>query len=256
MTRFEGKSVLITGGAGGIGQETARLFLQEGAKVALVDLDEDALKNAKTELAEAGEVITIAADVSDEDDVKSYVETAKREMGGIDVFFNNAGIEGEYAMMVDQKVEDFDKVISVNLRGVFLGLKHVIPVMSESGGGSIINTSSVAGLIGFPGLSPYVATKHGVVGLTRSAAKEAAKDNVRVNSVHPAPVNTRMMRSIEQGANKEDPEEAKKDFESQVPLGRYGEPADVGQLVLFLASDDASYITGAQYTVDGGMTAG
>ena len=253
MGRLDNKRVVITGGAGGIGAETAKLFLKEGAKVALVDLDQDALNNVADTLEEHGKVVVIAADVSDEADVERYVQEAKDKLGGIDVFFNNAGIEGTVAPLIEQKVEDFDKVMAVNVRGMFLGLKHVMKAMSESGG-SIINTSSVAGLSAGPGLTPYVASKHAVVGLTRNGSAEGAGQNIRVNSVHPAPVNTRMMRSIEKGSNPEDAAAAKTEYEKWVPLGRYGEPNDVAQLVLFLASDESNFITGAQYVVDGGMT--
>lgn len=253
MTRLKNKRAIITGGAGGIGSETAKLFLQEGAQVALVDLDQVALDEAAEMLSEYGKVATIAADVSDEADVERYVQEVKNELGGIDVFFNNAGIEGTVAPLTEQKVEDFDKVMAVNVRGMFLGLKHVMKAM-EGAGGSIINTSSVAGLSAGPGLAPYVASKHAVVGLTRNASAEGAGQGIRVNSVHPAPVNTRMMRSIEKGSNPQNAEAAKEEYESHVPLGRYGEPEDVARLVLFLASDEASFITGAQYVVDGGMT--
>lgn len=170
--------------------------------------------------------------------------------GKIDVFFNNAGIEGKVAPLVDQKVEDFDKVISVNVRGVFLGLKYVLPVLTKQGHGSVINTSSVAGLSGSPGVAPYITSKHAVVGLTKAAAVEVASANVRVNSIHPSPVNTRMMRSLEEGLEVEQETLAK-----SIPLGRYGESDDIANLVLFLASDESSFITGVQYRVDGGMGA-
>jgi len=255
MGRFNGKVVLITGAAGGIGKETALRFLKEGAKVALVDLLEDSLESLKTELSEYGEVLTIQADVSEEEDVKNYVKTTVDHFGTIDIFFNNAGIEGKVAPLVEQKVEDFDKVISVNVRGVFLGLKHVLPILTKQGHGSVINTSSVAGLEGSPGVLPYIASKHAVVGMTKTAAIEVASNNVRVNSIHPSPVNTRMMRSLEAGFNPDDAEGAKEELTKSIPLGRYGEPSDIAKLVLFLASDDSEFITGAQYRIDGGMGA-
>jgi len=255
MGRFNGKVVLITGAAGGIGKETALRFLKEGAKVALVDLLEDSLESLKTELSEYGEVLTIQADVSEEEDVKNYVKTTVDHFGTIDIFFNNAGIEGKVAPLVEQKVEDFDKVISVNVRGVFLGLKHVLPILTKQGHGSVINTSSVAGLEGSPGVLPYITSKHAVVGMTKTAAIEVASNNVRVNSIHPSPVNTRMMRSLEAGFNPDDAEGAKEELTKSIPLGRYGEPSDIAKLVLFLASDDSEFITGAQYRIDGGMGA-
>lgn len=250
MGRLTDKVGVITGGAGGIGKVTAELLLKEGAKVVLVDLFREALDKTKGELQRFGDVTAVQADVSDEGDVKNYVETAVRQYGKIDVFFNNAGIEGKVAPITEQKVEDFDQVMSVNVRGVFLGLKHVLPVMMKQGGGSIINTSSVAGLHGSPNVSPYIASKHAVVGLTKAAAVEAARSNVRVNSIHPSPVNTRMMRSLEEGL-----EVSQEALAKTIPLRRYGEPIDIANLVLFLASDESAFITGVQYRVDGGMGA-
>ena len=183
------------------------------------------------------------------------MKAAVDHFGRIDIFFNNAGIEGKVAPLVEQTLEDFEKVMNVNVRGVFLGLKHVLPLMMKQGSGSIINTSSVAGLAGWPGITPYVASKHAVVGLTKNAALEAASANVRVNSIHPSPVNTRMMRTIEAGAGKGSTEDAKETISQDIPLGRYGEVSDIANLVLFLASDESTFITGCQYRVDGGIGA-
>lgn len=255
MANLHGKVVLITGGAGGIGKETAAQCLQAGARVAIVDLMEEPLNHAKAELESYGDIIAIQADVTNEDDVKQYIKKTIDSFGTIDVFFNNAGIEGKVAPITEQTVENFDNVMNVNVRGVFLGLKHVLPVMIKQKNGSIINTSSVAGLNGSPLVAPYIASKHAVVGLTKTAALEAAPHNVRVNSIHPSPVNTRMMRSLEEGFNPDNAEEAKTAFAEGIPLGRYGEPTDIAKLVLFLASDDSSFITGAQYRIDGGMGA-
>jgi len=253
MKRLQDKIALITGGAAGIGLETARLFLAEGASVVLVDLNEDDLAKAKDSLQ--GEVATIAADVSSPDDTARYVRETVEKFGRIDVFFNNAGIEGKVAPLVDQKIEDFDRVMAVNVRGAFLGLQHVLPVMTGQQSGSIINMSSIAGLKGSPNVAPYITSKHAVVGLTRAAAIEAAPAGVRVNSVHPSPVNTRMMRSLEDGFSPGQGDAVKEQLTASIPLGRYGESADIAALVLFLASDDAAFITGAQYPVDGGMAA-
>lgn len=252
MTDFTGRGILITGGAGGIGVATAKTFLDQGANVVLVDVSQDALDEQKSTLGK-DRVATIQADVSDEADVERYVREAEKALGSIDVFFNNAGIEGKVANLVDMDLDDFDKVIAVNLRGAFLGLKHVLPKMTTRGSGSIINTSSVAGLNGAPGLSPYGASKHGIAGLTKTAALEVATTGVRVNSIHPSPVNTRMMRSIEAGAG--NAEEQRQAFEDGIPAGRYAEASDIANLVVFLASDESIFITGAQYRVDGGMGA-
>ncbi|PRZ42848.1 NAD(P)-dependent dehydrogenase (short-subunit alcohol dehydrogenase family) [Antricoccus suffuscus] len=256
MADFQGRSVVITGGARGLGATVAEEFVKRGARVAIVDLDSDEFLATRDRLSKLGDVLAITADVSQESDVKSYVQQAVEAYGGIDVFFNNAGIEGKVAVpLVETAVEDFDRVISVNLRGVFLGLKHVLPVMNAKKSGSVINTSSVAGLRGSMGIGPYTASKHGVVGLTRTAALESAPYGVRVNSIHPSPVNTRMMRALEKGVNPADPEAAQARFTSNIPLGRYAESTDIANLVLFLASDESNFLTGVQYRVDGGMGA-
>jgi NAD(P)-dependent dehydrogenase (short-subunit alcohol dehydrogenase family) len=256
MQRLLGKIALITGGAAGIGLATARLFLEQGARVALVDLKDDDLAAASKELGHADDLLTVAADVSSADDTARYVRDTVARFGRIDVFFNNAGIEGKVAPLVEQAIADFDRVMAVNVRGAFLGLQHVLPVMYGQGSGSVINMSSIAGLKGSPNLAPYIVSKHAIVGLTRAAAIEAARHAVRVNSVHPSPVNTRMMRAIEDGFEPGHGDAAKAQLQATIPLARYGESIDIANLVLFLASDDAAFITGAQYPVDGGMAAG
>lgn len=255
LTRLEGKVAIVTGGAGGLGKEAAKIFLQEGAKVLIVDLFDEPLLKTKEELSNYGEIISVKGDVTQESDTINYVKTALDHFGKIDVFFNNAGIEGEFSSFVETSVENFDKVMNVNVRGVFLGIKHVLPVMMAQKSGSIINTSSVAGLMGWYGITPYVASKHAVIGLTKNAALEAASANVRVNSIHPAPVNTRMMRSVEEGLLPGEAEAAKEAITKEIPIGRYGEPIDVAKLVLFLASDESTFITGSQYRIDGGIGA-
>ena len=255
--QMQGKVALITGGAGGIGIATAKLLVKEGAKVALVDLKQDPLKKAVSEAGlSENDYLLIEADVSKEADVQKYVKATKDKFGKIDVFFNNAGIEGKADLIVNQTAENIDKVFNVNLKGVFYGLKHVLAVMIEQKSGSVINTASVAGAIGFPGLSPYVATKHAVIGLTKTAAKEVATAGVRVNSIGPAPINTRMMRDIEKDmAAGSEPEAVKQQFTQSIPMGRYGEASEIAQLVLFLASDSSKFITGSYYNIDGGMLA-
>lgn len=253
MSRLNDKVAVITGGTGGIGKVTAGLFLREGAKVVIVDLDQTLLDETAAELGQQGEVLAIQADVTSEADVARYVDKTVRRFGRIDIFFNNAGIEGKVAPITEQAIEDFDKVMAVNVRGLFLGLKYVMKVMYDQKSGSIINMSSVAGLGGSAGVAPYVGSKHAVVGLTKTAALEAGPYNVRVNSVHPSPVNTRMMRSLEEGFSPGEAESAKKALERNIPLGRYGESIDIANCVLFLASDESSFVTGSMYRIDGGM---
>lgn len=250
--RFQDKVVLITGGSGEIGTATAKLFLEEGAKVAIVGTSDEKLARAKESL---GDVLTIKADVTKESEVENYVNKTVEEYGTIDVFFNNAGVEGKVAPIDQLDIEDFKKVIDINVFGAVLGLKYVIPIMKKQKSGSIINTSSVAGLGGTAGMSPYVTSKHGVIGLTKTAALELAGDNIRVNCINPSPVEGRMMDSIESNFDSSNPDAVEAEFIKTIPLGRYGKVEEIGKLVLFLASDDSAFITGSVHRIDGGMLA-
>jgi len=241
---------IVTGGSGAIGSTTAKLFLDEGAKVVLVDINGEALEKVASEL-NSPNVSYVAADVSKAVDVQGYVQHAVSTFGKIDVFFNNAGIEGVVKPITEYPEDAFDKLIGVNVKGVWLGIKYVLPEMND--GGSIINTSSVAGLMGYGSMSAYVTSKHAVIGLTRTAALEAAPRGIRVNSIHPAPVDNRMMRSLEEGFAPGEGETVKKGFEATIPLGRYATNDDIAKGVLFLASDDSKFITGMKLVVDGGM---
>lgn len=252
MKQLENKVAIITGGAGSIGKTTAKLFLDEGAKVMLVDLNEAILKQTLAELDHKNAAYCVA-DVSKTADVERYVKETVNQFGKIDVFFNNAGIEGVVMPIVDYPEDVFDKVIAVNVKGIWLGNKYTLPQMNE--GGSIIMTSSVAGLLGFVNLGAYVTSKHAVIGIMRTTALEAAPLKIRVNSIHPSPVNNRMMRSIEEGASAGHGDEVKKQFEASIPLKRYAEPDEIANLVLFLASDKSQYITGTTQVIDGGMCA-
>ena len=196
------------------------------------------------------------ADVTDEDSVRDYVGAAIDLFGRIDIFFNNAGIEGPVHPIGDYPLETFRKVVDVNLIGVFLGLKHLVPLMMAAGKGSVINTSSVAGLTGTAGICAYNATKHAVIGLTRSVAAEAAPRGVRINSVNPGPIASRMMSSLEDGLGAGNAPAVHDALKGMIPAGRYGTPEEVAALVAFLASEDARYINGAIMTVDGGFTVG
>jgi len=241
MKKLENKVAIITGGAGSLGKTTAKLFLDEGAKVLLVDISESELEEIVSEIGHEN-IAYCVADVSKAVDVERYVHEAVKLFGKIDIFFNNAGIEGVVKPIIEYPEEVFDKVIAINVKGIWLGNKYVLPNMNE--GGSIILSSSVAGLLGFANLSAYVTSKHAVLGIMRATAIEAAPLKIRVNSIHPSPVNNRMMRSIEEGASAGHGEEVKKQFEASIPLKRYAEPIEIAQLVLFLASDESQFITG------------
>ncbi|WP_179344597.1 SDR family NAD(P)-dependent oxidoreductase [Winogradskyella ursingii] len=254
MERFKDKVVIITGGSGSIGFTTAQRLASEGAKVLLVDIDEDALKDKQNKAEKDGYNMSyVAADVTKSEDVKKYVEVCLERYHKIDYFFNNAGIEGIVKPMQDYPEDEFDKVIAVNVRGVYLGMKYVIPKIED--GGSIVISSSVAGLQATPGMVAYIASKHAVIGIMRTAALELGERNIRVNTVNPGVVDNRMMRSLEEGLNPGNAEEVKDDFENQVPLGRYAEPKNISDMVTFLFSDDSKYCHGSTFIVDGGMQA-
>ena len=253
---FNGKVAVITGAGNGIGRQAALAFAARGAKVVVVDRDGAAAeRTAGTIQQQGGEARAQTADVTKSAEVQSYVKAALDGYGRIDCFFNNAGIEGKVAQIVDYDEAVFDQVIGVNVKGVFLGLRHVLPVMLRQKSGAIVNTASVAGLVGTPGISAYVASKHAVIGLTKTAAGEVARAGVRVNAICPGPIDTRMIHSLEAMIDPADPASVSRRYQATLPIGRYGTPEEVANTVLFLCSDLASNITGAQYVIDGGRTA-
>jgi NAD(P)-dependent dehydrogenase (short-subunit alcohol dehydrogenase family) len=247
------KVALITGAGGGIGLATAHALARAGCKVVLVDLHAAALIEAVAAIGITASYIV--ADVAAAESMQGAIEFAVARHGGIDIFIANAGIEGALAGIVDYPIEQFDKVIAVNVRGVWLGIKYVVPIMRLRGGGSIVITSSGAGVRGMPKMSPYSASKHAVIGIMRSVAIECAKDNIRVNAVTPGPVETRMMRSIEDGLAPGSGEKIKQRFEYATPLKRYAAPEEIAAMMVFLASNESSYCTGGVYPVDGGDSA-
>jgi NAD(P)-dependent dehydrogenase (short-subunit alcohol dehydrogenase family) len=252
MGKLTGKTAVITGGAGDIGGATAALFAAEGAQVLLVDRDRQGLEEAVAALGDNAS--WVEADVTQPEQVQHYVHTAVERYGGIDVFVNNAGIEGVVQPIPDYPLEVFDQVMAVNVRGAWLGLKYAIPAMQPSGG-SIIITSSVSGIEGARGLSAYVTSKHAVIGLMRTAALECAALGIRVNSVNPAPIETRMMQALEEGLTPGKAARAREAITAGIPLRRYGTPEEVARMMLFLGGDDSRYCTGGVYMVDGGVSA-
>lgn len=252
MKKLENKVAIITGGAGLLGFTTAKEIASQGAKVMLVDLNEERLQEKVDEARELGYEISYAvADVTKADQVKAYVDKTLEAYGKFDLFFNNAGIEGDFAVTEDYSEETFDNVMAVNVKGVFLGMKYAIPKIQD--GGSIVITSSIAGLIGVEGMVAYHASKHATVGIMKVAAREVAGRGIRVNTVHPGFVDSPMMRSIEKMMSPDDSEGAQQNLQSIVPLGRYATPEDVSKLVAFLFSDDSSYSTASQFVTDGGV---
>lgn len=248
--KLEGKVAVVTGAGSGMGKATAQLFAREGAKVAAVDVDEHAAAATAAELVKAGAKATsIGADVSREGDVENMIAASLKHFGPPTVLFNNAGIEGESAFIANMTEEAFDRVIAINLRGVFLGMKYALPHMIEAGGGSIINQASIAGMIAVRGGAAYCAAKAGVIALTRVAALEYARYNIRVNCICPGAVETAMAKRIRRGAEPDPKAVARISV-----LGRMGRPEEIAQMALFLASDDSSFATGAPFVVDGGWT--
>ena len=261
MSRLSNKIALITGGAGGIGQAAARLFTAEDARAMLVDLDEAALQEVVRSIGE-DKASYVVADVTQPEQVRSYVNAAIDRWGGIDIYLANAGVEGVVSSIPEYPFDMFEQVMAVNVSGVWLGLKYVIPAMGNRGGGSIVITSSTAGIGGTAGMSAYVTSKHAVIGMMRTAALECAPLGIRVNTVNPAPIETRMMRSLEEmrvaaaDSLEVTVERTKQAYEARIPLQRYGDPEEVAKLMLFLASDESSFCTGGVYMVDGGRSAG
>ncbi|WP_342089040.1 SDR family NAD(P)-dependent oxidoreductase [Dyadobacter sp. OTU695] len=251
MARLKHKVAIITGAAGGMGEAEARLFAAEGAKVLLTDIDEDALKTIVEQILAQGQVAAyMTQDVSSESGWKQVAARAIDLFGKIDVLVNNAGITGNLlAPFEERTLEEFNRVVSVNLVGQFLGTKAVLPYLRENGGGSIVNISSIGGIIGSAGATAYTASKGGSRAFTKGAAAELAKDNIRVNSVHPGYVETPMTTQME-GAG---------DFAKMAigatPLGRGGNLNEIAYAVLYLASDESTFTTGAEFVIDGGATA-
>jgi NAD(P)-dependent dehydrogenase (short-subunit alcohol dehydrogenase family) len=248
--RFADRVAVVTGGGGVIGGAVSRRLADEGARVLVVDVDEAAAQATVAAITgTAGEAHAFVADVANADDVAAYASAgANLGDGHIDLFFNNAGIEGPVVPLVEVEDEEFDRIIAINVRGMFLGLKHVLPKMKD--GGAVVVSGSNGSLSGHALLSPYVASKHAVLGLARSAAHEMAVRGIRVNTICPGPVTGRMMSSIEAAIGGDE-----ETFRAQVPLGRYAKGEDVAAVVTFLLSDDASYVTGSASVVDGGRSA-
>ncbi|WP_126174279.1 SDR family NAD(P)-dependent oxidoreductase [Altericroceibacterium xinjiangense] len=248
---LDGKVALITGAGGCIGRSTAAVLARRGARIVAVDHPAADLSALSAALPSGVKPILIEADVTAEEDVRRYVASALAEAGRIDIFFNNAGIEGPQAAIADYPVRDFRRVLDVNVVGVFMGLQAVLPEMVRQGSGSIINASSIAGMIGATNMAGYIASKHAVLGLTRVAALEGAAAGVRVNSVHPGFIESRMLSDIAVRLGSEASALAE-----TVPARRLGTPEEVANAVAFLASDDSSYMNGASLVLDGGVTVG
>jgi NAD(P)-dependent dehydrogenase (short-subunit alcohol dehydrogenase family) len=253
--RLDDRVAVVTGAAGVIGTATIRLLAERGARIVAVDRREADLDAAIKDLPASADALAIAADVTQEDEVADYVRAAIDKFGTIDAFHNNAGIEGDIKPIPEYSLESFRRVLDVNVVGVFLGMKHVLPVMLKQNKGSIINTASIAGLMGSPHIAVYSASKHAVIGLTKSAAWECTGTGVRVNCVCPGLIDSRMLSAIMQARNGGNAPMPNEKMVERIPARRLGQASEVASIVAFLASDEASYVSGSAYTVDGGRTA-
>ena len=254
--RLDGRVAVITGAAGVIGSAAMQLLAERGAQIVAVDRNQRDLQTAVRDLPASAQALAVTADVTREDEVAGYVRAAIDKFGTIDVFYNNAGVEGEVTPITRYSLQTFRRVIDVNVIGVFLGMKHVLPVMLKQNKGSIINTASIAGLVGATEIAAYTASKHAVIGLTKSAALECSATGVRVNCVCPGLIDSRMLSAIIEGRNPAKAPVAHDKIVERIPARRLGQASEVASVVAFLASDEASYVSGSAYTVDGGRTAG
>src|SRR4030095_2404288 len=247
---FTGKVALVTGAAAGMGLATARAFAEAGAAIVLADVSEEAVRAEAQKLAGAGHrALAIRCDVSDDAEVAGMVERTVAEFGRLDAAFNNAGVMAGITPVADSTRDEWDRVIGINLRGVWSCMKHELRQMERQGNGAIVNNASVGALTGNPGIASYIASKHGVIGLTRTAALEYIKRGIRVNAVNPGLIDTQIARDVVAGDEKAYGELAK-----NVPIGRVGRPEEIASVVLWLCSPGASDVVGHALTVDGGMT--
>jgi NAD(P)-dependent dehydrogenase (short-subunit alcohol dehydrogenase family) len=249
MNGITDSTAIVTGGSSGIGRSCAERFGEEGANVVIADVNVDGAERTAELVREAGgDATVVETDVSDPEDVEAMVDVAVETYGGLDYAFNNAGIDGDRAPAGEHPLDNWERVVDVDLKGTFLCMRAELPAMLDSGGGAVVNTSSIMGLVAIEGLSPYVASKHGIIGLTKTAAVEYAAEGVRVNAISPGVIETPMTTG-------EDAADSIEQSVDATPLGRLGAPEEIGDAAVWLCSDDASFVTGETLVVDGGFVA-
>ena len=253
--RLAGKVAIITGATGGIGEATAKVFLEEGASVMLVGRSQEKLNDTRERLGLSNRLAHAVAEAADEEAIAAAVNATVEAFGGVDILLANAGTEGKVFPIEALSRQGFEEVLQTNVIGVWLAMKYCVGPMKKRGGGSIIALSSIAGVIGNPAMAPYIASKHAVVGLVKTAALELGAWAIRVNAIGPGPIDNRMIQSLEAQYSPEDPGAVRNDFKAKIALGRYGTNEEVAQLALFLASDESSYCSGSIHMIDGGFTA-
>jgi len=253
--RLDGKVAIVTGATGGIGEATAKLFLQLGAKVMLVARSADKLAATLVRLKPVGEVAGSIAEAADESAFAAAVGATIEQFGGLDILVANAGTEGALKPIEALSVAEFEDTMRTNVTGVWLSMKHCVGPLKERGGGSIVALSSIAGCIGFPAMAPYIASKHAVYGLVKTAALELGPSNIRVNAVGPGPIDNRMIDSLQNQLAPDDPAALRAGIEAGIAMRRYGTSEEVAYLIAFLASDASSYCNGSIYMIDGGYVA-
>lgn len=253
--RLNGKVAIITGATGGIGEATAKRFLDEGAHVMVTGRNSEKLAETVARLGPSDRLCHFTADAVDEEQTKASIEATVERFGCLDIVFANAGVEGAVKPIHNQTQQDLLDVLQPNVIGVWNLLHHAIPHLKKRGGGSILITSSTAGLTGFPGLSAYCASKHAVIGMMRAVAAELAPEKIRVNTINPGPIDNRMIASLENQLSPDEPESTNAMIKSLIPMSRYGTNEEVANLAVFLASDESTYTTGSVNVIDGGLTA-
>lgn len=255
MENLKGKVFIVTGAAMGLGLSAADVLASKGAHITLVDYNGEALNKAQSDLQSKypeSTFLTVTANVSIEENVKNYVDQTVKEFGKVDGLYNNAGIEGKQASLVEYDIDVFKKVIDINLLGVYYGMKYIIPELQKNGGGRIVNVASVGGIRGVLNQTAYVATKHAVAGMTKNAALEYGKDNILTNAIAPGAILTPMVAEAFKQVNPNDPKAAETEYASRNPTRKLGDPKDVGNLVAYLLSDENGYVSGQVIAIDGG----